>query len=112
MQADKLKASLKELGWKQSDLARKLSVKDATVSRWATGELIPPYVEQYLGVMLEIDRLHRLYIQPPKRERVAATALDADNAGAPKVKGRAARRAKELKGVKESDLFPAGGDEH
>ena len=109
MQADKLKTILSELGWKQSDLARKLEVTGTTVSRWATGEPIPPYVDQYLGVMLEIDRLHRLYIQPPKRGQVYAPTPESLNTDAPKVKGRAARMAKKLKGLKEGDLFAADG---
>jgi transcriptional regulator with XRE-family HTH domain len=59
------------LGWKQSELARRVGVGDTTVSRWATGAAIPEPVAAYLGLAAEIDRLHRQYvrpIKPPKRE--------------------------------------------
>lgn len=71
MQADELKACLDELGWKQIDLARRVGVRGATVSAWATGGPIPPWVEQYLGMVLELDRLHRKYVRPLKPADVA-----------------------------------------
>ncbi len=71
MQADELRACLDELGWKQIDLARRVGVRGATVSVWATGGTIPPWVEQYLGMVLELDRLHRQYVRPPKPDEPA-----------------------------------------
>ncbi len=69
MQADELKECLKELGWKQSDLARRLEISVGTVSRWANGEPIPSYVAQYLGLVRDVGRLHRQYVVPPEKPR-------------------------------------------
>lgn len=78
MQADELKESLEALGWKQIDLARKVGVRGATVSAWATGSPIPPWVEQYLGMVLEVDRLHRQYVRPPKPAESTRTETRAE----------------------------------
>lgn len=57
-------AMLKELGWKQSDFARKTGLTPQTPSNWATGGApIPLWVRAYLGAMLDIKRLHRTYIE-------------------------------------------------
>lgn len=69
MQADELRECLKELGWKQSDLARRLEITEATVSRWANGEPIPAYISQYLGLVRDVGRLHRQYVAPPEKLR-------------------------------------------
>lgn len=66
MDKDELRQALVDLGWKQSDLARKLGVTTSTVSRWANGEPIPVWLAEYLRVMQEIDRLHRMYVKPSK----------------------------------------------
>lgn len=67
MNKDELRQALDALGWKQSELSRKLGVTTSTVSRWATGEPIPVWLGEYLRVMQELDRLHRLYVRPSKR---------------------------------------------
>lgn len=76
MDKDEMKQALVSLGWKQSELARKLEVSDTTVSRWATGEPIPRWLAEYLGVMQELDRLHRLYVKPPKPVKEAAPSVE------------------------------------
>ena len=91
MTAEELKQALKALGWKQSDLARRVDVGDSTASHWATGETpVPGPVAAYLGMAGEIDRLHRLYVRPIKPH--AAPPGD-DEAGS---EGRARRRVREL----------------
>ena len=107
MDKDELRQALDALGWKQSELARKLGITAGAVSRWATGEPIPPWLAEYLRVMQELDRLHRQYVQPPRRVRVAAPAPDA---GAPMVTGRAARMAKRVKALSEGGQHDADGD--
>ncbi len=101
MQADELKTSLQQLGWKQSDLARKLEITAATVSRWATGEPIPAYVVQYLGVMIELDRLHRLYVRPPKPMKETAPPV---HTPVPRSETRAAAMVRTLKKVGHDDV--------
>lgn len=74
MQADELRECLKELGWKQSDLARRLEITEATVSRWANGEPIPAYIAQYLGLVRDVGRLHHQYVIPPEKPRAETRA--------------------------------------
>jgi transcriptional regulator with XRE-family HTH domain len=94
MDKDELRQALDALGWKQSELARKLGMTAGAVSRWATGEPIPVWLAEYLRVMQELDRLHRVYVRPPKP--VKETALPVD-ASAPRTKTRAAAMARMLK---------------
>ena len=98
VQADELKATLEALGWKQIDLARKVGVRGATVSAWATGSPIPPWVEQYLGMVLEVDRLHRQYVRPLKSAESARTETRAE---------AMARQLKEEEALRGSTVEPS-----
>ena len=69
MNTDQLKQALKALGWKQSELARRVGVGDTTVSRWVGGDAVPEPVAAYLGIALELDRLYKQFVVPPKRTR-------------------------------------------
>lgn len=100
MQADELKACLDELGWKQIDLARRVGVRGATVSAWATGSPIPPWVSQYLGMVQELDRLHRLYVRPPKPMKETASPVQTST---PRTETRAAAMARALNGAAVPD---------
>jgi transcriptional regulator with XRE-family HTH domain len=100
MTAEELKQALKALGWKQSELARRVEVGDTTVSRWAAGDPpVPGPVAAYLGMALEIDRLHRQYVRPIKPAKAATEEGAADEPGG---EGRARQRVRELGGA---DLF-------
>jgi len=99
MTADELREALKSIGWKGSDLARKVGVGTSTVSRWLNGEPVPLWVDSYLAAMGEIARLHQAFILPAKP--AAPSALPAKKT-AP-LHGRAATLAKQLK--VEPDLF-------
>jgi transcriptional regulator with XRE-family HTH domain len=77
MNKEDLRQALDALGWKQSELSRKLGVTTSTVSRWATGEPIPVWLAEYLRVMQELDRLHRLYVRPPKLLKESHLSVDA-----------------------------------
>ncbi|WP_232459096.1 helix-turn-helix domain-containing protein [Burkholderia ubonensis] len=44
--------ALATLGWSQAEFARRTGVTDVTVSRWANGRTIPPWVPEYLRVLL------------------------------------------------------------
>jgi transcriptional regulator with XRE-family HTH domain len=57
--------ALAALSWKQSDFCRKAGLDKNTPSRWVNGKTpIPAWAPAYLGAMLEIKRLHRVYIEP------------------------------------------------
>lgn len=104
MDKDELRQALDSLGWKQSELARKLEVSDTTVSRWATGEPIPRWLAEYLGVMQELDRLHRVYVKPPKPVKETTRPVDTS---APRTETRAAAMVRTLT---ETGFGVEGGD--
>ncbi len=93
MDKDELRQALDSLGWKQSELARKLGVTTSTVSRWATGEPIPVWLSEYLRVMQELDRLHRVYVKPPKPVKETAPPVEPP---APRTETRAAAMVRTL----------------
>jgi transcriptional regulator with XRE-family HTH domain len=104
MTADELRDALKAIGWKGSDLARKVGVGTSTVSRWLNGEPVPLWVDSYLAAMGEIARLHQTFILPTKP---AASPAPANPNPAP-LRGRAAALAKQIKA--EPDLFAGKSD--
>ena len=65
MTGDEFRQALDGLGWKQSDFCRKSGVTKQTPSRWANGQTpVPAWVPAYLGAMLEIKRLHQVFVEP------------------------------------------------
>ncbi len=55
--------ALSELGWKASDFTRKAGIVPNTAWRWRKGHVpIPEWVGEYLGAMLEIQRLHARFV--------------------------------------------------
>jgi hypothetical protein len=65
MTPDQLREALAALKWRQADLCRKAGLHKDTPGRWLSGKTaIPAWVPAYLGAMLEIQRLHRKYVQP------------------------------------------------
>jgi len=55
--------ALSELGWKASDFTRKAGIVANTAWRWRKGLVpIPEWVGEYLGAMLEIQRLHARFV--------------------------------------------------
>lgn len=104
MDKDELRQALDSLGWKQSELARKLGITAGAVSRWATGEPIPVWLAEYLRVMQELDRLHRVYVKPPKPVKDATPPAEPP---APRTKTRAAAMARTLT---EAGFGVEGGD--
>ncbi len=74
--ADEFNAALAQLGWKQTDFARKTGLSLSAVNRWATGQAPAPlWATAYLGAMLDLAALHRKYLststepqaEPPAR---------------------------------------------
>lgn len=65
MTIEEFEAALKTLDWKGSDFCRAAGVGRNTVSRWRTGETeVPLWVAKFLGMALEIKRLHDTYVVP------------------------------------------------
>ena len=63
--------ALEALGWKAVDFTRKAGLVPNTAWRWRKGHApIPLWVGEYLGAMLEIQRLHARFvaIKPASRE--------------------------------------------
>jgi len=55
MTATDLKRTLKDLGWTQAQLAERLGVDLATVSRWANGHLpVPQYAVAFLDLAMRV----------------------------------------------------------
>lgn len=64
MTPEQLRQALADLNWRQADLVRKAGLNKDTPGRWLAGKTpIPAWVPAYLGAMLEIQRLHRKYVQ-------------------------------------------------
>ena len=56
-----LDAALKELGWRGSDLARRLQVHPNAVSKWRTGKVaVPGYAKAYLELASAVKLLTEL----------------------------------------------------
>ncbi len=67
MTPEQFAQALKDLGWKQSDFCRMAGVDKSTPSRWlAQSFQIPDWVPKFLGMALEVKRLHDTYVVPPK----------------------------------------------
>ncbi|TCT09471.1 hypothetical protein [Paralcaligenes ureilyticus] len=67
MSPEEFSIALKALDWKQSDFCRMAGVNKSTPSRWMTLDSpIPDWVPKFLGMGLEVKRLHDTYVLPPK----------------------------------------------
>jgi transcriptional regulator with XRE-family HTH domain len=67
MTADEFTTALDVLGWKQSDLARRLDLDKNTPSRWANGRTpVPGWAGEYMRAMLALQRLHAEFVQVPR----------------------------------------------
>lgn len=55
--------ALSDLGWKATDFCRKAGIVPNTAWRWRKGHApIPVWVGEYLGAILEIQRLHARFV--------------------------------------------------
>lgn len=79
MTGDEFTAALTALGWKQSDLARRLELDKNTPSRWAHGHTaVPAWAGEYLRAMLALKQLHADFLEV-RRPASAALAAGADD---------------------------------
>lgn len=51
---------IRELGWSQAKLGRKLGVTPKTISNWRSAGSAPEYVNSYLDLALQVYRLWRM----------------------------------------------------
>ena len=66
MTIEELDAALQSLGWKVSEFCRATGLHRNTPSRWRNeGVEIPGWVPKHLGLLLELQRLHAVYLVPP-----------------------------------------------
>jgi hypothetical protein len=67
MTVDELDTALLTLGWKVSDFCRATGLHRNTPSRWRNEDVpIPEWVPKHLALLLEVRRLHSVYLTPPK----------------------------------------------
>ena len=65
MTKEEFRETLLALGWNQTEFARKAGLTPPTANRYAMGEVdIPLWVESYLGMAMEIQRLYEAYVLP------------------------------------------------
>jgi transcriptional regulator with XRE-family HTH domain len=70
MTPDEFSNALQELNWKQIDFCVMAGVSRSTPSRWMNEETpIPEWVPKFLGMAIEVKRLHATYVLPPKRSK-------------------------------------------
>jgi len=63
MTPEQFDLALSELGWKAVDFTRKAGLVPNTAWRWRKGSTpIPAWVPEYLGAMLEIQRLYARFV--------------------------------------------------
>jgi transcriptional regulator with XRE-family HTH domain len=60
MTSTELKENLKELGWSQAELSRRIKVTQTAVSRWVNGAKVPGMVAFGVELALEIKRIGRM----------------------------------------------------
>ena len=66
MKLEEFDAALAALGWKVSEFCRATGLHSNTPSRWRNeGVEIPGWVPKHLGLLLELQRLHAVYLVPP-----------------------------------------------
>lgn len=66
MTAEQFKDALTRLGWSQADFADRAGLTRPTVSRWATGDVIPPpWAGAWLETLLDLAALRDKYLTKP-----------------------------------------------
>ena len=66
MTLDEFESAIAALGWKVSEFCRATGLHRNTPSRWRNeGVEIPGWVPKHLGLLLELQRLHAVYLVPP-----------------------------------------------
>ena len=67
MTVEEFEGAIAILGWKGSDFCRAAGVGSNTVSRWRNRHVpIPLWVDRFLGMAIEVKRLHDKFLIPGK----------------------------------------------
>ena len=67
MTIEEFEAALSSLNWKIADFCRATELHRNTPQRWKReGIEIPGWVPRYLGLLMELQRLHAAYLVPTK----------------------------------------------
>lgn len=72
MTVEEFKEGLAALGWTMSDFSRATGVSRSAVGRWSTteqSEPVPMWAGHYLGLLIEIKRLHDAYVVHPANRK-------------------------------------------
>lgn len=81
MTPEQFDQTLEALGWKAIDFTRKAGLVPNTAWRWRKGLTpIPVWVGEYLGAMLEIQRLHARFVAIQRPAPGADEGSDAEAA--------------------------------
>ncbi len=57
MTSPELKQSLKQLGWTQAELARRVKVTPTAVCRWCKNQKVPGSVVSYIELAMKVKKL-------------------------------------------------------
>jgi transcriptional regulator with XRE-family HTH domain len=68
MTGDEFKAALRQIGWKQSDIARRMGLHRNTVNGWVSNGA-PQWAAEYLRALLAIKGLNDAFVKVPAREQ-------------------------------------------
>ena len=72
MTREEFELALAALNWKKVDFCRAVDVDPSTVSRWMGGQEIPAWVESHLSLLIDVQKIHKRYIDPPKKPKKPA----------------------------------------
>lgn len=79
MTFEEFDAALTALNWKYADFCRATDLHRNTPQRWKRdGIEIPGWVPKHLGILLELHRLHAVYLLPSTLERIGDAAAASD----------------------------------
>ena len=78
MTGEEFKAALRQLGWKQADIARKMDMHRNTVNIWAASGP-PTWAAEYVQAMLAIKQLHEIFVKAPPVERQQSQQEESEN---------------------------------
>jgi hypothetical protein len=69
MTIDEFDTALAGLAWKVADFCRATGLHRNTPSRWRNdGVEIPGWVPKHLALLADLQRLHAVYLVPPKSD--------------------------------------------
>lgn len=84
MTGDQFAQALDDLGWTQTEFARRTGTSPDTINRWCNGrQPIPTWAQRHVELLLAAAEFHRQHIEPWPRTRRKAGADDQPDGGQP-----------------------------